>query len=431
MSVKAALAVRGVCAVGGVGIAAVDGAHRADQSKKPQVRSSCITLLIASATHVACVDCPRAVGLDAAQCQALPGLQLPQHLPASIGNAKADDPAAALLGFSLFFDARLSRGEQVRCASCHVPERAFADGLPTSVGVAQADRNSPSIYTAAWHRWQMWDGRADSLWSQAVLPFENRKEMDFTRLELAHRIFTTWRAPYEAVFGPLPALDDAARYPARGKPGEPAFEAMAPSAQLEVNRVAANVGKALEAYQRRAAHGPGAFDRFVAGDAAALTALEREGLVVFHQARCDACHGGPTLADDGFHVLGVPPAEGQLPERGRVAALELLASSPFTVSGPFHDGPAVEGAPPVAGEEGAYRTPSLRNVARTGPWGHNGTFPTLERIVDFHLQGGAGDVDRLLVKVTLAAREREALLAFLRSLDVADPPSPWNNWPDR
>lgn len=357
---------------------------------------------------------------------------MPAALPPAVGNAKADDRDAALLGFRIFFDARFSSNLQVRCATCHVPERDFHDGQPTSTGLATVDRNSPSTLHAAWQRWQTWDGKADSLWSQPLGAFENPKEMNFTRVEIAREIAADFRTRYETVFGALPPLDDTARFPARGKPGDPAWEAMSPADQLEINRVVANVGKALEAYMRKGSHGTGRLDLYAQGDAGVLTRQEEQGLVVFFKAGCDGCHSGPTLSDDDFHVLGVPPAPGKQVERGRAAGLEQLAGSPFSVSGPFHDGPAVAAArAPTAADEGAYHTPTLRNVTRTGPWGHNGTFATLEEVIDFHLKGGEGKVDPKLKPVKLTADERLALIAFMSALEVEDPPSPWNNWPDR
>jgi cytochrome c peroxidase len=367
-----------------------------------------------SVALVGCVECPQAPGLDRATCQTLAGLALPATPPSSPGNRVADDERAALLGFALFFDARLSANAQVRCATCHLPERVFGDGKPTSTGLRTVTRNSPSLFAAAWHRWQMWDGRADSLWSQPLLAFENPDEMDFTRLELAHRVAATYRQDYERLFGPLPPLADAVRFPPRGKPGDAAWETMAEVDRHEVNRVAANVGKALEAYQRRLALRPGRFDAFVLGDDGALSALERDGLRVFFAAGCITCHAGPLLSDDDFHALAMPP-----PERARAGALEALAASPFSAAGPFHDGPPGEVPAPRPEDEGAFRTPSLRNVARTGPWGHDGAHATLEAAVDSHLPEG------------LSAPDRAALLAFLRALDAGDPPEPWSNWPDR
>lgn len=381
----------------------------------PRIRRGRTIGAISAAIFAACAppECPQVSGFSAAQCKPVLAMQLQTALPASPGNAKADDDAAAWLGFKLFFDARLSANQEVRCATCHIPERDFGDGKPTSTGLETVDRNSPSIYTAARHRWQMWDGQADSLWAQPLIAFENPKEMDFTRLELAHAMRTTFAAQYREVFGALPAGSDT--WPARGKPGDAAFDALPVDTQREVNRVAANVGKALEAYERKAAHGRGRFDDYLAGDLTKLSDEEQRGLRAFFKAGCDGCHSGPTLSDDAFHDVGVTPAE-----PGRARGLELLAASPFSAAGEFHDGPRGEVPAAKAEDEGAWRTPSLRNVARTAPYGHNGTHATLESIVDLHLPAGALNVD-----------ERLALLAFLRALDCADPPSPWNNWPDR
>ncbi len=380
-------------------------------------RQACTTVILALATLLTgCAnECPRVPGLDGTQCAELAAMRLPDVLPASNGNARADDQAAALLGFAIFFDARLSSNTNIRCQTCHVPERFFADGRPTSLGLEPVTRNSPSLYTAAWMRWQMWDGKADSLWSQPLLAFENPKEMNFTRLELAHRMAESYQAKYEAIFGALPPLNDVVRFPARGKPGDVAFDSMAEVDRTAIDSVAANVGKALEAYERRLALGPGRFDRFLDGDATQFTASEREGARVFFAAGCATCHAGPMLSDQAFHALGV----GAPGDRGRAEALEILARSPFNAAGVFHDGPAGEVPMPTADDEGAFRTPPLRNVARTGPWGHDGRFDTLEAAVDFHLPA------------TVKPAERTALLAFLRALDATDPPSPWNNWPNR
>jgi cytochrome c peroxidase len=371
-------------------------------------------LTLATLLSSGCQECLGVPGLSSAECEQLAAMRLPDSPPPAQGNAVADVQDAALLGHDLFFDARLSSNQDVRCATCHIPERYFADGLPTSIGLEKVTRNSPSLYGAAWHRWQTWDGKADSVWSQALLAFENEKEMNFTRLELAHRIALTYRARYEAIFGALPPLSDAQRFPSRGKPGDLSFDGMTAGDQLAVNRVAANVGKSLEAYQRRLAFKPGRFEKFLAGDATALTAEEREGARVFFAAGCDGCHSGPLFSDDDFHAISSAPAE-----RARAEALEVLARSPFNAAGPFHDGAPGEVPGATAQDEGAYRTPSLRNVNRTGPWGHDGAFATLESVVDFHLPS------------SVTAAERASLVAFLRALNASDPPSPWNNWPGR
>jgi cytochrome c peroxidase len=375
-------------------------------------------------------SCSLVPGATAAQCTSLQAMRLPAALPAADGNAHGDELAAAELGKSLFFDARLSANQQVRCATCHKPENVFDDAKPSSTGLVLVDRNSPSLFGAAWHRWQTWDGKADSLWSQPLLAFENPKEMDFTRLELAHRLFTTWRAQYEALFGALPPLDDATRFPPRGKPGDAAFDGMSAADRHAVNEVAANVGKSLEAYVRKLGYGPGRFDRFLDGDATALSDAEQQGLEVYLRAGCDACHAGPALSDDAFHALELLPAPGHPEERARAQALELLASSPFSAAGDFHDGPKGATPPaPTAGDEGAYLTPSLRNVSRTAPYGHNGTLATLNDAVRFHLASPSADPK--LGHASLSDAEVAALVTFLEALDAADPPLPWNGWPDR
>lgn len=385
-------------------------------------------------------SCPEAPGLPEAQCVEARRLRLPESLPPARGNAYADHPDAALLGFRIFFDARFSSNQEVRCATCHAPERKFHDGRATSRGLGRVTRNSPTLLNAAWLRWQTWDGHADSLWSQPLSAFEHPAEMDFTRLELAHRIRTSYRAPYEALFGPLPPLEDTARFPLRGAPGSPAFDGMAEADREAVHRVAAHVGKALEAYQRKLAAGPSALDVHLAGEADALTPEAREGLKVFVRAGCTDCHGGPLLTDERFHNLGVPVRPGDELDPGRWQGLAQVTADPFNALGPFHDGPR-EDAPDyraAPGDLGAFRTPSLRNVGLSAPYGHNGAFATLEEVVDFHLRGGGrgatgylGEVSPLLQPRPLGEAERSALLAFLRSLDGRYPESPWNNWPEK
>lgn len=348
-------------------------------------------------------------------------LALPSTPPPARGNRVAEDEAAALLGFEVFFDARLSRDGTVRCASCHLPERMFGDGRATSQGLVVVDRNSPSLYGAAWHRWQMWDGRADSLWSQPLLAFENEKEMDFTRLELAHRVKATYRASYESLFGALPALEDGARFPPRGKPGLPAWEAMSEADRTAVNLVVANVGKALEAYQRKLAFKPGRFDGFVSGGPQKLTSEEQAGLAVFLSRGCAECHAGPLFSDDDFHAIGLV----ENPPRARTQAVATLAASVFNAAGAFFDG-AKEPLPTArAQDDGAYRTPTLRNVSRTGPWGHDGRFETVQAAVEAHW------VLAPHVSAPLTAIELEQVVMFLGALDATDAPLPWNGWPDR
>jgi cytochrome c peroxidase len=409
------------------------------------MRPSPVTLLagaalLGAAALPACrAPCELLPDLDADACALVRALELPAALPAARGNDHGDALAAAHLGFGIFFDARFSSNQMIRCATCHAPERHFQDDRLTGKGLGELTRNTPTILDAAWMKSQFWDGRADSLWSQALYPLENPKEMDFTRLELAHRVAQSYRADYEAVFGPLPPLDDAARFPARGAPGLPAWEAMAQADRDAVDVVAASVGKALEAYQRQAAAGRAPLDRFLAGDAAALGAAAQRGLVTFVKAGCVVCHAGPTLSDERFHDLGLPTPAGATPDRGRADGIATLLASPFNAAGPHWDGPRPPlPAPAGAADLGAFRTSPLRNVALSAPYGHDGRFATLREVVDFHLRGGGrgdaralGSVDPLLAPHPLSAADEDDLLAFLAALTGDPPLPPWNDWPDR
>jgi cytochrome c peroxidase len=374
--------------------------------------------------------CGLGLALDEDGCALLRAMARPEAPPPSPGNALADDEAAARLGHRLFFDARFSADNDVRCATCHAPERAFADGVPLAVGLGLVPRNSPTALDVAWRRWAFWDGRADSLWSQPLAALEGELEMGTTRLAVAHRIAKSYADPFQALFGPLPPLDDAARFPPAGKPGDPAWQAMAPGDRELVDAIFAGAGKALEAYQRRLVTGPSRFDRFLAGEVA-LADDEARGAARFVELGCAGCHHGPVLSDDGFHNLGLGGDPGD--PRGRARGVELLLASEFSAAGPHHDGalPA-DFAPAVApGDLGGFATPPLRNVADTAPYGHDGRFATLGEAIDAHV-GGAPDVgvvDPLLPAAPLDPDDRAAIEAFLHTLSGEPAPLPWRDWP--
>jgi len=375
-------------------------------------------------------------GVTQEQCDAIGTIALPSTLPPSAGNRYADDESAALLGFRIFFDSRFSANLEVRCESCHSTDYFFSDRQPTPTkGLGDGVRNSPTVLNAARYTAFMWDGRADSLWSQPLLAFENPTEMDFTRLELAHQIGVLYGKEYEEVFGALPDLSDATRFPARGAPGDEAFDTLSEDDQTTVNGIAANVGKALEAYMRKLSTGVSPVDAYLAGDEAALSERQIHGMYVFARSGCTDCHSGPQLSGNQFHNLGVPTPEGRDPDLGNAGGVEILAESAFGKNGAFWDGPeeAPSDAEPVLG---GFRTPSLRNLPNSAPYGHNGMFETLEAVVDFHLQGGgqaddnfAGTVDPLLKSQELSEDDRGALIEFLRALEGKYPGLPWGQWP--
>lgn len=363
--------------------------------------------------------------------------------PADPSNAVADDETAARLGQRLFFEPRLSSGG-VSCATCHVPQLGFTDGKQVSEGIGRGRRHTPSVWNVSYNRWFFWDGRADSLWSQALLPLENETEMAGDRLRAGHFLAGDpgLRSAYESVFGPLPDLSDPVRFPAEGhpipgKPDDPrnaAWSGMRGDDRAAVDRVFANIGKAIAAYERRLVSRRADFDRFADAlrarkDDTALSIPARRGLKLFiGRARCRVCHGGPNFTDGEFHSTGVPPLdETGRKDAGRHVGIALLLASPFNLLGRFSDDRSR-----TAGEMlrflrrtpetwGQFKTPSLRNVARVAPYMHQGQLATLRDVLQFY-STKAGTVDpgsngeRILKPLHLSQQELDDLVAFLQSL---------------
>jgi len=371
--------------------------------------------------------------------------------PADPTNAVEDDPRAARLGQALFFDARLSKNGTISCATCHDPAQGWSDGKTTAVGLGPVARHTPTLLDVAQHRWFFWDGRKDSLWSQALAPLEDPAEHGASRLQLAHLVAgdARYRATYEALFGALPELSDAERFPPRGRPvpDQPehplarAWNGMTWADRDAVERVFANLGKALAAFQRTLRSEPAPFDVFVAGlragDAAKQAALgpsARRGLALFlGKARCHTCHDGPFFSDLEFHDDRVPPLdpEGE-PDRGRYVGLARVLDDPFNGLGRHSDDPET-GRTRLAylartnHSERELKTPTLRNLLRTAPYMHQGQFATLAEVVRFYsaLEGAlpAHPEERLVEPLGLDAGEQADLVAFLESLSGAPAPA--------
>lgn len=373
--------------------------------------------------------------------------------PADPTNAWAAQERAARLGQRLFFDARLSANGQVSCASCHDPAQGFSDGKQLAEGLGKADRHSPSLWNVGFQRWYFWDGRADTLWGQAVQPLENPVEMGSSRTALARLIASddALRGGYEEVFGALPAELDPSTLPEHARPvaDDPAheharaWEALAPERRAAVERVAVHAFKALAAYQRRLVSARSPFDVFAEGlrdgDAskrAALSPSAQRGARLFvGRANCRTCHTGPNFSDGEFHDIGVAPlGGGRARDRGRFGGLERLLADPFNSAGPHSDARDGEKARAlsslVVGPQswGEFKTPSLRNVARTAPYMHQGQFARLEDVVHFYstLEGmlpAGHHAESILMPLDLSAEERLDLLEFLRGLsdEAVDP----------
>jgi cytochrome c peroxidase len=324
------------------------------------------------------------------QWEMLQGTVMPTSPPPDPTNRYADDARAAALGARLFEDRRLSSSGEVSCATCHARERVFTDGRATGVGLRTGDRNTPTALFTGHSRWLFWDGRADSAWSQALGPVENPAEMAGSRLEVAHLLARSYRAEYEAIFGALPPLDDRARFPAAGRPGVAAWDAMRADDQQAIHRVFVNFGKSIAAFERTLRLRPTALDRYVRGETSALSASARRGLANFMEVGCIQCHHGPALTDDSFHNIGFASGrtDGQA-DIGRAGAIDTLLASPFRADGMFSDQPTgahLEGLTMQSAMRGQFHTAPLRGVAATGPWGHGGTFGTLREVVLHYAQ---------------------------------------------
>ena len=362
--------------------------------------------------------------------------------PTSASNRVADSEEAARLGHLLFFDPGLSRNGRVSCATCHVPGLLFTDGLPTSRGIGQAGRNAPTLVGAAHSSWQFWDGRRDSLWSQALAPIEAGVEMGSTRLAAVHYVLgdPALRELYVQVFGAAPMLDDRSRFPDRAGPfgdreEREAWNRMAQRDREIVDIAFANVGKAIEAYERRLMPGPSRFDRFVdglredpaPGPGAPLDEQEIIGLRLFidsGRTLCLRCHNGPLLTNNVFHDVGTGIGDGRLPDFGRYLGLQAVLIDPFNCLGRYSDAKAQDCEElrfiekrHADGEMGKFKTPTLRGLPRTGPYMHDGRFATLREVIDHYRSPPVGPDPLEITPLELEESEVDALVAFLESLD--------------
>jgi cytochrome c peroxidase len=299
--------------------------------------------------------------------------------------------------------------------------------------------------------WQFWDGRADSLWSQALGPPEGGAESNGNRLKVIHFLYDhpDYRTKYEEVFG-LGSLDDVPGFPAEGMPGkkpdcqsgdptEPAYDAYDciknDVVYEKINRIYANFGKLVAAYERRLtsrAFKPSPFDDFMAGNTDAMSAAAIRGARLFiGRAGCAECHNNSTFTDFDFHNIGAPQAGeyAKTVDQGRYAGVRPLAANGFNRMGAFSDdttntdyllGLSNEMIPDEL--KGRFKTPTLRNVAKTAPYMHDGVYATLWDVVNHYNFGGVsgnyeGVRDPAIAPLLLTDAELGDLVEFLRALD--------------
>ena len=366
--------------------------------------------------------------------------------PADPSNAVEGHPEAVALGERLFADTRLSRNGRVACSSCHDSDRGFQDGLPVGQGVGTGARRTMPIAAAAHSPWLFWDGRKDSLWSQALGPLEDAAEHGANRARLVQLLQADYPSEYERLFGPFPSLQGlpADAGPLGNHRERQAWARLSDGQRDAVNRVFANLGKAIAAYERTVSPAESRFDRYaaavLASDSQALQVLtpqEVNGLRLFiGKGQCATCHNGPLFTDQHFHNTAVPQRQPSRPDRGRGAALAKALHDEFNCLGKYSDAPADACqelrfiATDDPGMEGAFKTPSLRNVAARAPYMHAGQIGSLEQVVAHYVrspaatvghselaQRGGGHRERRPVRLSDA--EARDLVAFLQTLSAA------------
>jgi cytochrome c peroxidase len=366
-------------------------------------------------------------------------LQSLPPLPADTTNRVADLPAAQALGATLFFDHRLSGDGKVACVTCHKIDRQFQDDLPRAVATGTNNRRTMPLAGVAWSPWFFWDGRRDSLWAQAITPLEDAVEHAGNRTAYARFMARNFHDRYERIFGPFPDLDGLPENagPLGTESEKAAWAAMTEEQREAVNEVFANIGKLIGAFERSLTFPETRFDRFAKALATGtepapaddLTAEEKAGMKLFiGRAECVRCHNGPRFSDGHFHNTGVPPVAGLPEDLGRETGVAKVAADPFNCFGKFRDGPdsacgelrfMVKQGPEL---RRAYKTPSLRGVADRPPYMHAGQIATLEEVIDHDARAPESAVGHNeLNPLELSEREREELVAFLRTLSEPPP----------
>ncbi len=372
-------------------------------------------------------------------------------LPADPTNRVADFPPAVRLGQFLYFDRRLSANGEVSCATCHDPAKGLADENTLAEGVDTGTRHSQAVWNMAYNRWFFWDGRADTLWSQALIPTEGPAELGSTRLQLIHLLSSdnALRSAYEHIFGPLPNFSDESRFPKVGRPvpdddthpHHRVWSSMDDADQLAVNTVYANSGKCVAAYERRLLSKDSPFDVFVEGlrggdptKMAALSASAQRGLKLFiGRGNCRICHSGPNFTDGEFHDIRMPPLPGQQPtDSARYQGVVDAQGNPFNAAGQFSDDREGAAAKKLSflvqkpEQWGQFKTPSLRSVALSAPYMHQGQKKTLRDVLHHYstLEGALppghhGQPEQLIVPLQFTIQEMEDLQAFLIALTGA------------
>lgn len=300
------------------------------------------------------------------QTQAPYNLQVPDgfpEMPIPEHNLLTEEKVE--LGKRLFFDPILSADSTISCASCHLPELAFADHQSKAVGIhgKTGMRNSPTLLNIGYAPYLFMEGKVPDLETQVIAPVQHEEEMGLNLRDLLKRLekHPYYKNQFQRAFGEMPT------------PG--------------------NFVRALACFERTLLSGNSPYDQYIHGDSTALTEEQKWGMSLFFSDRlaCSQCHGGFNFTNYGFENIG-------LYER--------------------YEDPGLKRATALPEDEGKFKVPTLRNIAITYPYMHDGSIPTLDSVVQFYNMGGRNhpNQNKLIKPLYLNEKEKKALVAFLSSL---------------
>jgi cytochrome c peroxidase len=300
-----------------------------------------------------------------------PSLQhwlLPESPPSPKDNPQSKEKIA--LGKALFFDPRLSGDGNMSCATCHSPMFGWSDGLPTAKGAQSMvlGRASPTVINTGYNSIQMWDGRKKSLEDQALGPMMSHEEMNMNLSKLL--AFLQSNIEYSNMFK-------------KAFPDEPIGEG--------------SLAKALASFERTVVSRTSPFDKWVEGDENALTKQQVNGFKLFvnpTKGNCEVCHSAPNFTENGFHNIGLPSYGEENPDLGRYTER------------------------PLGMMKGAFKTPTVREAARTAPYFHDGSANTLTEVVQHYVTGGIvkTNLSPNFKPSNLSAQEIQDVVEFMKSL---------------
>ncbi len=325
-------------------------------------------------------------------------------------NRLSGNMEAIEFGRRLFFSTRLSGDNTKSCVSCHSPDDAFASGRVIKENPNDLERNTLGLLNVRYNRWFGWDGGNDNLWAQSIRPMVNHKEMNLPKLALRSVIEkSTFSKPYTKFYGDITKQND--------------------------DQILVNIGKALAAFQETLLTPKTSFDHFrdaVAKQdwetAARYPKSSQRGLSLFlGKGNCSFCHSGPLFTNGEFHDAGVPYFIGPgKVDRGRHQGIIDLKKSAFTLASDYSDDPKRSGAWKVNkvatlhSNFGIFRVPSLRNVAKTAPYMHDGSLANLEDVIGHYsnidIERLHADGEAILKPLNLSQQEIEDLVSFLETL---------------